>query len=127
MNLILRILIGLLGVLYTVLGIGFLLQPMDMAASFFLEPVGIQGMATLRADFTAFFLTGGLFALYAAVKNHRGALVPPLALISIAFLGRIVSLILDGMEPTAVQPMAVEAATIVILLLAYRTHNSRKA
>lgn len=127
MHFILRILIGLLGVFYTLLGIGFLLQPMDMAASFFLEPVGIQGMATLRADFTAFFLTGGLFALYAAVKDLREALLVPLALIATAFTGRIVSLALDGMEPTAVQPMVVEAVTIALLLLALRTHGNSKA
>lgn len=127
MHLILRILIGLLGVLYSVIGIGYLFQPLDIATRFFLEPVGIQGMATLRADFSAFFLTTGLFALYAAAKSRPRALVAPLFLIAIAFFGRIVSLLMDGMAPTALQPMVVEAATIVIFLLGYRSANESAA
>ncbi|MGJ8536180.1 MAG: DUF4345 family protein [Parasphingopyxis sp.] len=121
MHPILRILIGLLGLLYSVIGTGYLLQPTALATSFFVEPVGVQGLATLRADFSAFFLTTGLFALYAAAKSRPGALVAPLFLVAIAFIGRIVSLALDGMAPTALQPMVVEALTIVIFLLGYRS------
>lgn len=123
MHLIIRILIGLLGALYTVMGMVYLFQPVDIAASFFLEPVGIQGLATLRADFTAFFLTAGLFALYAAAKNRPGALLAPLFLFAIALTGRFVSLALDGMEQTAIQPMVVETVTIVIFLIGYRSHK----
>jgi uncharacterized protein DUF4345 len=127
MHLILRILIGLLGALYTVMGMAYLFQPLDIAASFFVEPIGIQGLATLRADFSAFFLTTAIFALYAAVKNRPGALLAPLFLFAIALTGRFVGLALDGMEPTAIQPMVVEAVTIVIFLLGYRSHKGSAA
>ena len=56
---ILAVLAALFGI---VLGLGFLIHPSEAGANFFLSPNGIPGLAVLRADMTAFFLTGGLLA-----------------------------------------------------------------
>ncbi len=51
-----RVLVALVALFNIVLGLGFLLDPAGSAQRFLLEPLGTQGMATLRADFTAFFV-----------------------------------------------------------------------
>src|SRR5262249_52971031 len=57
---------GLVGLFNIVLGLGFLLDPAQAGLRFFLVSLGTQGLATMRADFTAFFVTGGAFAIIAA-------------------------------------------------------------
>lgn len=118
---VMRGVIGLIGLFNIVIGLGFLLDPGKLAGQFFLSPMGQQGMATLRADFPGFFITGGVFALIGAVKKDGDALLVPLLLLTIAIIGRAVSLVLDGTAPTAWPPMIAEAVMIAALLLARRS------
>lgn len=121
MTILVLILVVLLGLFNIFLGVSFLFNPAEMAGDFFLEPQGIQGLATIRADYPAFFLTAGGFALYSAWKQSAAPLLVPMCLMSIAIAGRLVSLTLDGQAPTAFQPMIVEAVMIAISLIGYRT------
>ncbi len=116
MKLIFRLLIGLVGLFNLGMGIAFLTKPADMAADFALTPIGSQGLATIRADFTAFFLVGGLFAVLGAWKAEAGPLKVPALLLAIALFGRTVSLVLDGVAPTAFPPMIAEAVMVLILI-----------
>ena len=61
-----RWLIGLVGVFNLILGVGFLLGPVKLGIAFFLAPIGMQGLATLRGDFPGFFIGASWFALYGA-------------------------------------------------------------
>lgn len=125
MSLTWRIVVAGIAIFNVLIGIGFLIDPAGSALRFFLAPLGTQGMATLRADFTAFFVVGGGFALYAAWRRAAYPLYVPVALLASALIGRVVSLAADGAAPTAFPPMAVEAAMIALLLLACR--NARAA
>ena len=116
-----RALIALVGLFNLAIGLGFLIDPARLGAAFFLSPNGIQGLATMRADFTAFFVTGGVFALLGAVRGRPEPLAVPLILLSIALSARFVSLAVDGVSPTAFKPMAAEAAMIAILFVGRRT------
>ena len=116
-----RVLIALVGLFNLAIGVGFLTDPVRLGAAFFLLPKGNQGLATMRADFTAFFVTGGVFALLGAVRGRPEPLAVPLILLTIALSARFVSLAVDGVSPTAFQPMAAEAAMIAILFVGRRT------
>ena len=118
---LLRILVGVIAVFNIVIGLGFLFNPAGAAAGFFLSPVGTQGLATLRADFPGFFITGGSFALIGALRRDANALLVPMLLLAIALAGRCVSLALDGAPPTALPPMLVEAVMISVLALSRRS------
>ena len=113
-----QILIGLVGLFNIVIGLSFLFSPAKMAVEFAISPLGTQGMATLRADFPAFFLTVALFSLIGAWRADRTPLVVPLALMSLALFGRFVSIALDGTAATTFLPIIVEAVTIALLSLA---------
>lgn len=116
MKTIFRLLIALVGLFNVVIGLSFLTRPADMAAKFYLAPYGSQGLATIRADFTAFFLVGGLFALLGAWRADPAPLRVPLLLLAIALFGRSVSLVLDGVAPSAFPPMFAEAVMVLILV-----------
>ena len=118
---VMRVVIGLIGLFNIAIGLGFLFNPARLAGQFFLSPLGSQGLATLRADFPGFFITGGVFALIGAVKKDGNALAVPLLLLAIAIIGRSVSLAMDGTAATAWPPMIAEAVMIAALLLARRS------
>ncbi|MFZ4688239.1 MAG: DUF4345 family protein [Polymorphobacter sp.] len=118
---IMRIVIGLVGLLNIALGLGFLLQPARMAADFALSPIGSQGLASLRADFTGFFIGAAVFALIGAWRADPKPLLVPLLMLGLALTGRAVSLGLDGVGPQALPPMFIELVMLVLLLLARRS------
>jgi hypothetical protein len=115
-----RIAVGLVGSFNFLLGLGFLFSPVQLAARFALSPVGTQGLATIRADFPAFFITGAIFAMVGAWRADPKPLLIPLVLLSLALSGRFVSIAIDGMVSTTFPPMIAEALMIGILLLARR-------
>ncbi|MBU6165718.1 MAG: hypothetical protein KGQ52_06255 [Alphaproteobacteria bacterium] len=117
----LRLLVGAVGVFNILIGLLFLFNPAGAAANFFLIPDGSQGMATLRADFPGFFITGGGFALLGALQRDARALLVPVMLLAIALTGRCVSLLADGMGPDAIPPMLAEAVMIGLLLACRRS------
>jgi hypothetical protein len=119
-----RIAVGLVGLFNLVLGLSFLLNPAQLAARFALSPMGVQGLATIRADFLAFFLTGAMFALVGAWRGDPKPLLVPLVLLSIALFGRFVSVGIDGLVSTTVPPMIAEASMIAVLILARRVFLS---
>jgi hypothetical protein len=108
------------GIVFTLIGLGFLFQPDSTAAGFALLPNGIPGLAVLRADMTAFFVVGGGCMIWGAWKRNGELLMVPAALFGIAFTGRLVSAVVDGATPEFWLPMLVEAATVAVSLLASR-------
>lgn len=122
-----RAVVGLVGLFNVILGLGFLLDPAQAGLRFFLLSLGTQGLATMRADFTAFFVTGGTFALIGAWRARRTLLLVPLMLLSIAIGGRFVSLIADGAPGKAFTPMIAEAVMIAILAIGWRYFDRETA
>lgn len=122
---VLRGAIMLVALFNIAIGLLFLFRPNEAAARFALTPLGVQGLATVRADFPAFFLTGGLFALAGSWRRAAEPLLVPICLLAFALSGRMVSLLLDGYVPTAVPPMIVELTMIMILFAGRRQFGSR--
>jgi hypothetical protein len=112
--------IALVGLFNLALGLGFLVDPAGFGAKFFLAPVGLQGLATLRADFTALFVGNAAFALIGAWRGRADLLTIPITLLGIALAARFVSLALDGAAPDAFPPMVVEAVMLAILIAGRR-------
>ena len=121
MNPILRTAVIAVGLLNIGLGLAFLVRPEFMASQFFISAIGSQGLATIRADFTGFFLATGGFALWGGWQQRAEPLLVPIVLLGIAFVGRTVSLLLDGIGPQAFPPMIAEAVMVGILVAARRS------
>jgi hypothetical protein len=114
MQLIVRIVVGIVGLLSILLAARFFLSPAAPAALLGVAPVGELGTATLRGDFGGFFGVCGIFALAAAIRNSAVLVTAPLLAIAIALTGRVVSYTLDGGGSTVVQPMLVELTLLAV-------------
>ncbi len=124
---IMRAITALIGLFNAMIGLGFLLVPEKLAGGFFLAPLGSQGLATLRADFTGFFIGASAFALVGAWRADARPLAVPIVMLGLALTGRAVSLFGDGMAPTALPPMLVEIVMLALLGLAARTFKAAAA
>lgn len=117
------LLIGLIfvaGMFNLLLGVSYLFDPAGAAAGLGVSADGPLGLATLRADFTAFFVVIGLCMLRGAWKRNGDVLLVPAALFGIAFLGRLITLLFNGTGPGFYLPMAAEAGQVVLLVLGWR-------
>jgi hypothetical protein len=108
------------GIVFTLIGLGFLFDPQGSAAGFGLTADGAPGLSTLRADMTAFFVVSGLCMIWGAWKRNGELLLVPAALFAVAFTGRLVSAVVDGATPGFWLPMLIEAAVVAITLMGSR-------
>lgn len=116
----LRLAVGLFGVVFVALALGFLIDPVPAASKLGVGPLGPLGVATLRADLWAFFGTGGILSVASAVRNDARLLTAPLLMIAMALAGRLITVAVSGFDQTMVPPMVAEAIIAVLLVLGYR-------
>lgn len=123
MAIILRVSLFLLGVLYIVVGYGFLTDPVGSGADFGIalaDESSAQGLSTIRADFTSFFAVTAGCLILGAWKANAVLLNTGAALMGIVFLVRGASLYFDGTYEGWMTPMAVELLTAVVAIAAAR-------
>jgi hypothetical protein len=121
MQFVVRLVVGLAGLLSLLLAARFFQNPAAPAASLGIAPVGELGTATLRGDFGAFFGACGILALTAAIRNSAALLTAPLLVIAIALSGRVVSYALEAGELAVLQPMLVELTLLIVFGLGRAT------
>lgn len=125
MGLLVRILVGIAGLLGLVLALGFWINPDLLAVKFGISPQGPLGFSTLRADFGALFAGTGVFAIAAAARNNARLLTAPLLLIGIGFAGRLLTVALSGYDASMLQPMVTEIVLIMIFAAGRRVLPAR--
>ena len=120
MRVILTALIFLLGLFDLFMGLNFLMNPQATALGFGIAPTGVQGLSTLRADFTAFFGVVAVCMMIGAWRRNADLLLVPAALMGTAVTVRALSLALDGTYPGWQVPMLVEILHVALLVTAWR-------
>jgi len=127
MHLFLSAIIVAGAILDLVIGTGFLVNPSVSGSDFGLDVARTHGSSTLRGDMTAFFYIAAISMAWGAWKRRGDVLLPALGLFGIAFLGRLINLIVEGAYDGWWQPMAIEALHIIVLLWAIRSWGWRRA
>lgn len=120
MRLVLTALVYLSGLLCLFLAVGFLIDPAGSAIQLGVKADTPAAMATIRADFTAFFGITGAAMLWGAWRRNGDLLMGPAVVYGVAFTGRAIDMAVNGPYPGFVQPMAVEAFWTVLLIAAWR-------
>ena len=120
MRFVLTALIFLFGLFDLMMALNFLLNPAGTAVGFGISPNGVQGLSTLRADFTAFFGVVAACMMIGAWRRNGDLLLVPAAVMAIAVTVRGLSLAIDGTYPGWQVPMLVEALHVALLVAAWR-------
>lgn len=125
MIIISRILIAIIGG-FALLGAGQHWFGLDaVAAERGMQAVGDIGRANLRADVGGLFLGVSCLTLFAAARQHQGAILAAGVLLGATLLGRFVSIAIDGYSAAIAPPIVVEAILIAILLFVYRAWDKK--
>jgi len=96
------------------------MNPQATALGFGIAPTGVQGLSTLRADFTAFFGVVAVCMMIGAWRRNADLLLVPAALMGTAVVVRAISLGVDGGYPGYLVPMIVEAVHVALLIAAWK-------
>ncbi len=113
---ILRFLVALLALSFTVLGLAFWVAPAQAAARFGLEAIGTAGLAAVRADLGGLFVGLGLLCAAGARTQRRSWLVATALLLAGIVLGRCCGWILDGRVGAGLPELAVELGALALLV-----------
>lgn len=116
MLVMLRALLLLGGVFFILMGVGFLLNPVTSGADFGITAQGTMGLASIRADMTAFFVISGACLIWGTWLQKGDLLLVAAGLMGIAIIGRLVTLIVDGPHENWFVPVIVEVATVILAL-----------
>jgi hypothetical protein len=116
MQVILRALLLLGGAFFILMGLGFLFNPVGSAADFGLAPQGTQGLASIRADMTAFFVISGICMAWGTWSQKGDLLLAAAGLFGVAIIGRLVTLAADGTYEGWYLPIIVEVVAVALAL-----------
>ncbi len=120
LRLILTALLFVAGLFSLFMGVGFLLDPAGSGADFGLAPPDEAGLATIRADISAFFLVAGGCMIWGAWRRKGDPLLVSAALFGIAFIGRAVNVLAIGSHDGFWLPMLLEALAVILCLIGSR-------
>lgn len=119
MNIALRAIVLLCGVLFIVTGLRWLLAPAGVAPEFGLVLSSGVGLSSQIGDMSAFFLTLGVCILMGLTTQRTLWYYPPIILLSLTAVGRILAWLLHD-AALAMNLIAPEVIVALILLTASR-------
>ena len=119
MNVALKAVVLLCGVLFIVTGLRWLLAPAGVAPEFGLALSTGVGLSSQIGDMSAFFLTLGMSILMGLITRRAIWYYPPMILLSLTAVGRILAWLLHD-AALATGLIAPEVVVALILLTASR-------
>ena len=118
-NVALRAIVLLCGVLFIVTGLRWLLAPAGVAPEFGLVLSSGIGLSSQIGDMSAFFLTLGVCILMGLITQRAIWYYPPIILLSLTAVGRLLAWLLHD-AALAMNLIAPEVIVALILLIASR-------
>ena len=118
-NVALRAIVLLCGVLFIITGLRWLLAPAGVAPEFGLVLSTGVGLSSQIGDMSAFFLTLGVCILMGLITQRAIWYYPPIILLSLTAVGRLLAWLLHD-AALAMNLIAPEVIVALILLIASR-------
>ena len=119
MNVALRAIVLLCGVLFIITGLRWLLAPAGVAPEFGLVLSTGVGLSSQIGDMSAFFLTLGVCILMGLITQRAIWYYPPIILLSLTAVGRLLAWLLHD-AALAMNLITPEVIVALILLIASR-------
>ena len=114
---VLRIVAGLVGILFFLNGLQWIISPANVAASLGMPLLDGVGLSTQIGDLGSFFITVGAMTLIGAITTTRHWFYAPSMLLLVAALYRTLSTILYG-APFVMSAILVEVVVGLFLIFA---------
>ena len=120
MNLVLKILIGLVCLLFLSLGVPAMFAPESMTAQLGLSVDNLTGLSTLRGDIGGMFMACVVMLVLGLVRGETLWFLAVALMMLLIALGRGIGLVVDGVDQTTVTPFVTELIIAALLIVAHR-------
>ena len=121
---ILRILSGIIGFIFLLMGLSFLIWPEIVATTqFFADTARAVGINSLRGDFGALFLGMGFFCLLGVFSVLRWLLLVPIVFLGLVILGRLTSFVVDDLPTVMAGALVSELVFLTVLTLSIVSYS----
>ena len=115
MLLILKVILGLIGLLLLFLGLNWLLAPKKIMKKHDLESHSATGYNFIRADIGGILIAGAIYIGLFLYQGPEYWLYPGVILIASVILGRFIGLLSDGKSKKGIEAIVVEVVIISLL------------
>jgi uncharacterized membrane protein YphA (DoxX/SURF4 family) len=121
MDMSLKIVIWLIGLLFAFMGLNTMFDPLANVESLGLTPVGEQGLNTVRGDIAGLFLTCTVLLVLGLIKRRAEWFLAVAVLMAVIAFGRVIGFVLDGSPTdTTLTAFAFEIVICAVMILASR-------
>lgn len=126
MTWVIRLLVAAFSALFLIIGVRAMLDPQSIITQFELGQQGVTGSSSIRADIGGFFVGTSLAALVGLFPGKRQWLLGAAAMVALAFIGRAIGLMSDGITANIAQSMIIEAVSVTLLVAAFAILSPRR-
>lgn len=126
MTWLIRLLVAGFAALFVIIGVRALIDPQSIITQFELGRQGVTGTSAIRADMGGFFIGTGIAALVGLFPGKRQWLLGAAGMVALAFLGRAIGLMSDGITANIAQSMIIEAISVALLVAAFAILSPRR-
>lgn len=126
MTWVIRLLVAGFSALFVIIGVRALIDPQSIISQFELGRQGVTGMSAIRADMGGFFIGTGVAALVGLFPGKRQWLLGAAGMVALAFTGRAIGLMSDGLTANIAQSMIIEAISVALLVAAFAILSPRR-
>jgi ribonuclease Z len=110
-----RLLAGLAGLFFLILGIGFMAFPDLLAAALSVQPAYAPGVNGIRSDFGGLFLGMSFFCLLGATTGRCRWLSVPMVFLLLIVAGRLIGFSQDGSSSAGMKFLLIELILLALL------------
>ncbi len=118
-ELALKTLVGAATVMLAGLGVMSMFAPRRMVGNFSIEPIGVLGLSTIRSVIGGLFLSCVVILANGLISGQTMGFVAVSLILGAVAIGRVVSIVADGLQKEVIPPLVVEIIIIAILMTAH--------
>ncbi len=125
MQIAIKIVVGLMALLFVLLGFGVMFNPASAPGQYGVEALGIVGQSTLRGDLGGMFVGSAVMLAWGILRGQTMLFLAVAVLMGTIACGRLVGFVVDGANTQTIAPFVVELVMVVILVFAHMRLGSR--
>jgi hypothetical protein len=124
LNIALKVIVGLVALLFAFMGTGLVFGPETASAQYGLEATGAVGFSTLRGDFGGMFFAAAVMLVLGLWRGNTVWFLAVAVLMIAIALGRVVGFAVEGAVGQTITPLVAE---LVIAAVLYAAHVRLRA
>ena len=126
MDLLLRVLIGAIALLFLVMGLGYMFDPAANAPDLSVTPIGEHGLNTLRGDLGGLFIASTVLLVLGLLQRKVEWFLSVAVFMGVIATGRVIGFVLDG-NPAELALIAFAFEILIASVLVLASYRQRRA